>query len=77
MSRTYSIACTQCKKSLWVAQGHGYPKPERLTFYSGEPETMRALTQFLIDHFQHPLVFDDNCEGGLDDYEDVTPGLEG
>jgi len=74
MSRTFSIACTQCKKKLWVAQGQGDMKPERFIFYSGQPETMEALKQFLLEHFQHPLVFDDNCEGDLEDYDDVTPG---
>jgi hypothetical protein len=75
MSRTFSIACTQCRKSLWVAQGLGYPKPENLIFYSGA-EPILALEQFLLEHFQHPLVFDDNCEGEIEDYEDVTPGAE-
>jgi len=72
MSRTFSIACTKCKKSLWVAQGQGDPKPERLRFYRGV-ETIRALEHFLIEHFRHPLVFDEDCEGDLADYEDVTP----
>lgn len=73
MSKTYSIACTKCKQHLWVAQGNGYPTPTNMNFYSGEKKTMKALEQFFIDHFKHPLIFDDNCEGSLDDYDDVTP----
>jgi len=75
MSKTFSIACTQCKKQLWIAQGHGYPIPTKLSFYSGEPETIEALENFLMDHFKHPLIFDENCESDLMDYEDMTPDV--
>jgi hypothetical protein len=50
MSATYSIACKDCKKSLWVGQS---PR----TLYSGEPDTMEALKEFLFDHMNHNLEF--------------------
>lgn len=76
MSRTYSIACTQCKKHLWIAQGQGYDAIERLTVYT-VPESRKKLERFLIDHYRHPLIFDDNCEHLPDDYEEVMSDDDG
>lgn len=71
MSRTYSIACTQCKKHLWIGQGSGYDKIEKLKIYTA-PDNRIRLEKFLIEHYRHPLIFDDNCEHLPDDYEEVT-----
>lgn len=52
MSTTYSIACKDCKKQLWVAQssqGRGY-------IYSGRND-LDALWKFLNEHLGHALVF--------------------
>jgi hypothetical protein len=54
MSRTYDIACDQCKVALWIGQaGSGN---ERGYIYT-DAERLRALNQFLWDHVEHPLVF--------------------
>jgi hypothetical protein len=67
MSRTYSIACVQCRKHLWIAQiGAGTP-----TLYSGQPKTMDALRDFLFEHQGHPLVFDDNVSGVIADMDEI------
>ena len=56
MSVCYYLVCHDCKKSLWVAQDglSGF------SFYSGEPQTMKALRDFLADHAllqDHKLQF--------------------
>lgn len=51
MSTLYYMACHQCKKSIWVAQD-GF---SGFSFYSGEPDCMRAFKDFLLEHQQHPL----------------------
>lgn len=70
MSNSYSIGCTQCKKSLWIAQGG---LPESFTFYSGEPVIMFKLKQFLREHIHHPLLFFDssNSEEVIPDFFDM------
>jgi hypothetical protein len=67
MSRTYSIGCKDCKKHIWVAQ-KGSKSP---TFYSGMPEVMQRLTEFLFTHIGHNLVFDENTETEMVDWEEV------
>lgn len=69
MSRTYDIACTQCKKALWIGQAGG--GRERGHIYSGEAATMAALNEFLWDHADHPLIFTNDAN--LDDYDEVEP----
>lgn len=46
MSVDYYMACQQCGKALHVAQDglSGF------TFYSGQPDTMKLLGEFLRDH---------------------------
>lgn len=72
MSRTYDIACTQCKKALWIGQVGG--SNERGYIYSGEPRTMAALNEFLWDHAGHPLIF--TMGENLEDYEEVEPNAQ-
>jgi len=54
MSTDYNIACKDCKKSLWIAQGSIWDH----TLYTGEPETMQKLKDFLFDHICHELAFE-------------------
>jgi hypothetical protein len=61
MSQTYSIACTQCKCHLWIAQSSVYTDIRVYT----KKEYMDALQAFLYEHRKHPLVFDDNCESQM------------
>lgn len=53
MSKCYYLTCTECAAEVWIAQEN----TAGFTFYSGEPETMRALAEFLSAHRFHPLVF--------------------
>lgn len=55
MSTDYHIACKDCKKTLWIAQSGG----SGITLYSGEPETMKLLADFLGEHEHHELIFED------------------
>jgi hypothetical protein len=76
MSCDYYLTCHACKKGLHVAQDglSGF------TFYSGEPETMRKLRDFLAEHNgqSHALElatehrFDDLLDRG---YVDLDEGL--
>jgi hypothetical protein len=34
---------------------------------------MAALQKFLFEHRGHPLVFDENCESELGEWEEVEP----
>ena len=67
MSRCYSIACTQCRKHIWIAQAgfSGY------VLYYGQPHTMKALRDFLFEHAKHPLVFDENEEGSVSEMDEI------
>lgn len=67
MSTTYSIGCRQCRKHLWVAQATG----ESQTLYTGQPRVMKVLKTFLFEHRDHPLVFGENCEGEIGEWEEI------
>lgn len=69
MSKTYSIGCFQCQKHLWIAQG--WDLAENSTLYVGEPHTVRALKAFLFEQCGHPLVFDDNRESKLANWDEI------
>ena len=75
MRRTFSLACTACRKHLWIAQGWPHPDaadPWRTcALYSAEPRTMEALRVFLFTHMDHPLVFAENTEGAVADYQEI------
>jgi hypothetical protein len=66
MSTTYSIGCRQCRKHLWIAQS----SQESTTLYAGQNYTP-ALKDFLFEHIGHPLVFNENCESELADWEEI------
>lgn len=61
MSQTFSLACRDCKKHIWIAQGH----KGNVTLYTGQKHTMDLLEKFLGQHTDHALLFADNCN----DYE--------
>ncbi len=69
MSRTYSIACKKCNKSLWIGQGWPYRK---VYLYNGispdGKDYFKTLETFLFSHQDHELIFGDD-EGF--EYEDI------
>ena len=67
MSNTYSIGCRDCKKCLWIAQGSSGNR----ALYSEEAHTMAALEAFLFEHQGHALVFDDNINSEILDWEKI------
>ncbi len=73
MGYTYSLGCAQCKVHIWIAQG----SPQRgITIYTGKPETMEALRGFLLEHMKHPLIFDDNVNAELSDWDEINEDEE-
>lgn len=75
MSDSYSIGCNDCKKALCIGQAAG-DRP--FCFYSGEPETMKQLKDFLYAHFRHALIFQlsdilDDEYSNEDEPPEVTP----
>ena len=67
MSRTFSIGCQQCRKHLWIAQASA----SRQTLYYGKPRTMEALKVFLFEHRGHDLLFDDNVNTTMEEWEEI------
>ncbi len=68
MARTYGLACTECKRYVWIAQRGVTDKTQ---IYDTE-EIREALKAFLFEHIGHPLVFEDTEPLSVDDYVDVT-----
>ena len=69
MSKTYSIACKDCRKHLWVAQGsHDTPKKGHL--YNSKLYSTKHF-EFLIDHIGHNLVFDENYDEPISEFEEI------
>ena len=58
MSKTYSIVCLDCKRSLWIAQG--WDDPKTWTLYSRNNKIMAELQNFLFKHVGHNLTFLDD-----------------
>ncbi len=67
MSTTYSIACKDCKKKLWIGQGSFESKAPWL--YAGGNANEKLAT-FLVSHIGHPLIFDSDFNESFDEYED-------
>lgn len=63
MSNTYSIGCRECKKHLWIAQDK--------CLYSGDFEAMERLEIFLFEHQGHALVFEDNVNSDIAEWDEV------
>lgn len=68
MSRTFYIACPETKQKLCIGQGS---TDNMSTFYSGEPEIMACLADFLNTHLDKVLVVVDS-EDTLFDQLDYT-----
>lgn len=68
MSQTWSLVCHETKKMIWIGQGTG---SSMSCFYTGEPNTMERLRQFLNEHKNKNLMFlcDDTDEDCMD-YEE-------
>lgn len=64
MSRTFEIACPDTKKKLWIGQGSSN---DMSTFYSGEPETMKKLGDFINAHLGKMLIVLDSEHWLLED----------
>lgn len=58
MSETYSIACKDCKKHIWIAQGD-YSNPKNGHIYFSK-EYLKFFFVFLIEHIGHNLIFNNN-----------------
>lgn len=74
MSQTFSLTCDETKQKIWVGQGWGL----MTNFYSGEPETMRRLGEFLRTHEGKPikLLCDDKTEDMLCEFEEFMESDE-
>lgn len=68
MSKTYSIACKDCRKHLWIGQG-SYNADQRRIYRTDRH--LKALLAFLFDHQKHNLLFDENCESEIGGYEEI------
>lgn len=64
MSRTYDIACHDCKVKLWIGQGSG----DSAYLYTTQ-EHLKAMRDFLFFHQRHELEFGDDEPMALDDYK--------
>ena len=53
MSETFYLVCHETKQRMWIGQGWG----QMTSFYTGEPETMQRLHDFLNAHIGKPLEF--------------------
>ena len=53
MSQTFALVCDETQRYVWVGQGWR----KMTTFYSGMPDTMATLKQFLVDHIGKSLEF--------------------
>ena len=64
MSQTHSIVCHATREKLWIGQGTG----PMTNFYSGEKDTMEALSWFLEKNREHPLNIVCDDLDNLSDY---------
>lgn len=69
MSETFSLACRDCKKHIWIAQG-SYTDKAQGHVYCAE-QYRKGFYLFLREHQGHNLVFDQHCEGEIADYEEI------
>lgn len=67
MSKTFSIACKDCKKHVWI----GHSSLKDFTLYTGVTSCMEELRKFLWNHKGHNLIFDENCELEIGDWEEI------
>lgn len=76
MSRTYEIACHDCKLTLWLGQGPTSGEVVGAYIYKTEDD-LRRLQDFLFCHMHHRLEFGDAeaIDGAdlLGEYESIYP----
>lgn len=70
MSDTFSIACVKCRKHLWIGQGRPRQSLKECRLYGGEKYD-EALREFMYAHLDHPLVFGNNCDDPIADFEEI------
>lgn len=73
MSTTWDLVCDETKQRLWIGQGfaEGESGPLPLgTFYSGQPQTMHALKEFLRATAGKSLRLASEHDETAADYED-------
>jgi hypothetical protein len=71
MSDSYNIACINCGDYVWIGQSQNSDPP--FCFYSGEPDTMQKLKEFLWKHMGHVLMMN---ESQMLEYMNITKGDE-
>lgn len=72
MSRTHHLVCHAKKLHIWVGQGMN-AKGQMASFYSGDPETMLRLGEFLRLTQGHDIRLVDSEEVNYrDDYTDMS-----
>ena len=67
MSSTYALLCTECKQFIWIGQRTGF----HVYVYIDQRETMELLNDFLRRHENHNLVFCDDIDLDVTEYENV------
>ena len=73
MSRTYEIACLNCRNTLWV--GQGWPETSGVYLYKNSNAILH-LEEFLFRHEGHNLIFGDSEILDLDDFVSVDEEQE-
>ena len=68
MSRTYNISCLECEKTLWIGQAGGGDKVGHIYIAGDYP---KKLADFLWAHEKHHLIFSQDCNDIVEDFEDV------
>ncbi len=71
MSRTYSIACKTCRQHLWIGQGWPGSEETPPRIYSATAH-IKPLESFLFAHQKHELIFGDDEQIDIDDFEDLS-----
>lgn len=60
------MTCEVCKEAIWIAQeGLG-----GFTFYSGEPNCMKALSKFIMLHYLHKNIAI-KCEQDVEEHNEI------
>ena len=75
MSQTFSIACQDCRQHLWIAQGSYTDKTIGYLYMT--KNYRKPFYKFLRDHQGHNLIFDENAEGVIANYDEIeVPEIE-
>ena len=66
MSRTFSVACKDCRVHLWIGQ----KSANKGHLYSGQGNLIR-LYNFFDEHEGHNLLYGNNCEGEISEFTEI------